>query len=466
MGKYIVLLIGCIVFSMQLFAQSDQAIIRAAQTGKEGASAAELVSFKSDLPYSRAMQALSELSKKLTNKIIIDRSPMRDKETGIGINIESMYWKDAFELILRTNQLWYNDNPEYMEIISLADLNKPSSGDLSVNNQGNKNSQPGQQESPQASVQHLALPAAFPAPIDSGQLVSQLREVTISSVFFEIDRSKADQIGISWSFFRGNNANLGVAFTGANLVTPAGVSTINATSTSTVSATNTVSAGGSSTGTPLFGATAAPTGLSVDINAALSIFQNEQIGEIIARPEVTVRSGSTANIQIGQDFSVREKDFSGNTVEKFYPSGTILSVTPHVIKAGEMEFIDLDYHVERSAVTVGDVSTIINKTLTSGRLTLLDHEESYIGGLYDNDVTIVREGIPILKDLPWWVFGLRYIFGYNSNTSTRKELIVLLKADFVPTLEERAASLSKQQDVIKEKLGEIRKDLNSRTTLK
>jgi hypothetical protein len=41
-----------------------------------------------------------------------------------------------------------------------------------------------------------------------------------------------------------------------------------------------------------------------------------------------------------------------------------------------------------------------------------------------------------------------------------------LKADFVPTLEELAASLSKQQDVIKEKLGEIRKDLNSRTTLK
>jgi type IV pilus assembly protein PilQ len=104
--------------------------------------------------------------------------------------------------------------------------------------------------------------------------------------------------------------------------------------------------------------------------------------------------------------------------------------------------------------------------LTSGRLTLLDHEESYIGGLYDNDVTIVREGVPILKDLPWWVFGLRYIFGYNSNTSTRKELIVLLKADFVPTLEERTASLSKQQNVLQEKLGEIRKDINNKTTVK
>ncbi len=118
--------------------------------------------------------------------------------------------------------------------------------------------------------------------------------------------------------------------------------------------------------------------------------------------------------------------------------------------------------MERSAVTVGDVSTIVNKTLTSGRLSLLNHEESYIGGLYENTVTVVREGIPVLKDLPWWVFGLRYLFGYNSNSTTRKELIVLLKAEFVPTIEERAAAITKEQDVIKDKLGEIRKDINDK----
>ena len=272
-------------------------------------------------------------------------------------------------------------------------------------------------------------------------------------------------MGISWSIFRGNNANIGVAFTGANLVTNASSSPISASATSTTSTTSTTTSGAQS-GTPLFGAVASPSGLTVDINAALSVFQNEQIGEIIARPEVTVRSGSTAHIQIGQDFSVREKDFSGNTVEKFYPSGTILSVTPKVIRVGDTEFIDLDYHIERSAVTVGDVSTIVNKTLTSGRLSLLNHEESYIGGLYDNEVTIVREGIPVLKDLPWWVFGLRYLFGFNSNSTTRRELIVLLKAEFVPTIEERAAALTKKQDVVKDRLEEMSKDINNKTTVK
>ena len=37
-------------------------------------------------------------------------------------------------------------------------------------------------------------------------------------------------------------------------------------------------------------------------------------------------------IQVGSDFSVRTRDFAGNTVEKFFPTGTIIEVTPHVYK--------------------------------------------------------------------------------------------------------------------------------------
>jgi type IV pilus assembly protein PilQ len=454
MGKYtLVLFLGCILLSTQLFAQNQQSVERAARNGKGGVSEEELVSFRSDVPYASAVQALSELSKKLTGRIIIDRSPMQNRETGIGINIESMYWKDAFELILRTNQLWYNDNPEYMEIISLAELSKPSSGELSVNNQDKQQGRT--KEGAPASTERMPLPAALPAAADSGQALAQTREITISSIFFQINRTKADQMGISWSIFRGSNLNLGVQFNGANLVSTVASSTSSTSSTSTTSS-----------GVPLFGATVSPSNLSVDITTALNIFASDQLGEIIARPQVTVRSGSSAHIQIGQDFSIKEKDFSGNTVEKFYPTGTILTVKPRVIKVGKIEFIDLDYQIERSSVTTGDVSTIIDKVSTSGRLSLLNHEESYVGGLYNNEETVVREGVPILKDLPWWVFGLRYLFGFNSNTTTRRELIVLLKAEFVPTIEERAASFIQDQEIIKHRLEEYQKDIKSKTTVK
>ena len=77
-----------------------------------------------DVPYTKAIQSLGELSKKIDGRLLIDRSPLQGKDKTIGINIESMYWKDALELILRSNQLWYNDYPEYMEIVSFEEIGK------------------------------------------------------------------------------------------------------------------------------------------------------------------------------------------------------------------------------------------------------------------------------------------------------------------------------------------------------
>jgi len=103
-------------------AQNPQSIERKAK-GKV-VNPDEMVSFKSDVPYTKAIQSLGELSRKLEGRLVIDRSPMQGKDKTIGINIESMYWKDALELILRSNQLWYIDYPEYMEITSFEDIGK------------------------------------------------------------------------------------------------------------------------------------------------------------------------------------------------------------------------------------------------------------------------------------------------------------------------------------------------------
>ncbi len=47
--------------------------------------------------------------------------------------------------------------------------------------------------------------------------------------------------------------------------------------------------------------------------------------------------------------------------------------------------------------------------------------------------------MPFLKDLPWWFFGLRYIFGYEDNIVNKKELVILIKADLVPSIQQRLA---------------------------
>jgi len=67
--------------------------------------------------------------------------------------------------------------------------------------------------------------------------------------------------------------------------------------------------------------------------------------------------------------------------------------------------------------------------------------------LYETTNTTVREGVPFLKDLPWYIFGLRYIFGFNSENVTKKELVILLKVELVPTLQERITQKVKEDGI-------------------
>ena len=70
---------------------------------------------------------------------------------------------------------------------------------------------------------------------------------------------------------------------------------------------------------------------------------------------------------------------------------------------------------------------------------LLDGEETVIGGLYVMEESKSREGVPFLKDLPWWFFGLRYAFGFEAKNVLKKELLILIKAELVPELRQRIA---------------------------
>ncbi len=384
--------------------QNDAAILRAASKGKETYTQDELVSFKSDVPYKQALESLSALSKKFAKKPIVDPQPLG---TAINVEIQSLYWQDALELILRTNNLWYTEMPDYFQVSPVGQIAQTGA----------------------------PTPAGMVAVVDSGAIVAKAREVTISAIFLEINTQRQRESGLNFNIFRGKDLNLGVTFSGADQVS-----------------------------NNIFGVTASPSSnaLTVNIDAALKIFEDEQIGEVIARPQTVVRSGNKGRVQVGTDFSIKQKDFAGNVTDMFYSTGTILEVNPKIYTYGTTTLIDLPYTATRSTVSPGTISTLINKTEGSGRVVLLDGEESYVAGLYTNEEDIERTGIPILKDLPWWVFGLRYVFGYDKNVLIRKELIILFKAQLVPTVEERLKDLGKERNVLQDKLKEFREDTDKK----
>ena len=428
--RYLLSLFLCIASVAQLAETQTTQMARRMKEGKPGATPEELVSFNADVPYTKAILSLGELCKKVEGKLLIDRSPMQGKDKAIGINIESMYWKDAFELILRSNQLWYNDYPEYLEIISLEEIGKKE-----------KEVEQKPKETPSQTATAIPLP---PVVVDSSEYYSKINEVTISGVFFDMNRTKAAENGVSFSIFRGSDLNLGVQFLGVNRVTPKG---------------GTVQ----SVAQPLFAAGVSPSKLTIGLDAAISMFEEDQLGDVISRPQITVRSGSSSTFQVGSDFSILEKDISGNTVQKFYPTGTILTVRPKVYKIGNTDFIDLRYTIEKSNFTSSSGTSVVNKTAASGSMTLLNGEEGYVGGMYNNEESVVRSGVPLLKDLPWWVFGLRYLFGYESKQVIKRELIVLIKAEILPSVENRSSRPQEVKNLLKDQQQDMEKDLERRT---
>jgi len=107
------------------------------------------------------------------------------------------------------------------------------------------------------------------------------------------------------------------------------------------------------------------------------------------------------------------------------------------------------------------VSTIVNKQEATTDLLLLSGESAVIAGLYETEVSSTRRGVPFLKDLPGWFLGLRYLFGYEQEESTVQELVVLIKATLVPTLEERMnAPFNTVPELLREQRDRFQREVN------
>lgn len=353
-----------------------------AQVRKDAVRQDEMVSFKNDITYGQALMSLSEMSKRFVNKPIIDPAPLDNAP--IGVNIESKHWLEALQMILTPVGRAFREEADYFLVVTArsSEAAKPAA----------------EAEKPGELVKE-------PIGIDS-------REVLITTIFFDMDVQKSQSFGIDWSFsFLKGRDSLAV-----DLIAPAARSALNVNYVRPYR----------------FG----------DILSTLQFFSQTGIADVISSPRIIVRSSEQGRVQIGTDISVTERTITPagvTTSVRQIPTGIIVTVTPQVMKEGKIDFVYLDLEISQSnAITSGDAPTI-SKNSTKTHLLLVDGEEVFLSGLYTNRESVTRTGIPFLKDLPWWVFGLRYIFGSDERTSSRRDFAILLKAEIVPTLRERAA---------------------------
>lgn len=256
------------------------------------------------------------------------------------------------------------------------------------------------------------------------QITPHTKEIEIHAIFFEADYQTLLETGIDWSALEGGRIRFKGNF-------------------------------GSEVSQDLFNAGYVDRFGNWDVFALLRVFESLNKGEIIANPQIRVLDGQQGKIKVGTDFFLTVRDFAGNTRFTQFESGIILNVLPTIIERNDTTFIHFDIITERSTVFPDPVSVTKATTESRTRVLLLDGEETVIAGLFSNEERITRKGIPILKDLPPWFFGLRYLFGYTKKEVIKKELIILLRAKIVPTIAERMAKRNIQQDFLQQKRREF-----------
>ena len=372
----------------------------------------ELVSMSKTLPFDKAVLLFSDFSKKYMNKIIVDVS---NNKKPIGVDVENTYWYQAFESVLRANDLWYDEREEFFYVYSPKDSQKVA-GTITTGSG-----------------------AVISAAVDStGKVLLKQRDVKISSVFFTVDVVKSLNAGINWSFFySGDTTQAG------SRPTQFGTEFYGGFQDPKASASSGSSSGGSTISPGFFGRFV-PAISFTNVSALITFFQSNQLGDVLSGPTITVSSGKKGRIQVGQDIFITTRDISGNTIQQPLSSGIIIDVKPTVYEEKEIKFINLEVTAERSTASPGPV---INKSTASTFNVLYDGEEMVMGGLYTTVESAERGGVPYLKDLPWWVFGLKYLFGYDKQTNTTQELIILMKAELIPTLEERVATHAQRKNL-------------------
>lgn len=366
-----------------------------------------LVSFEQDTPFNRFVELINPIFERELDRPVVDPE---NRSAPIGVPISGIHFLDAFERVLEANGLTYQETETAFLV-----------------------QEPAQSQDSGAAPTDTT--AESPASVGT-------REIRINAILFNLNLTKVRDIGLRWDDLLGSIEGEGGGGQGGGGGGSGGGGE-----------------GGQQGGGELYSIKTenffesvdnileAPDEISLSrFRRFLNVLEEDNIGRTIANPQVTVQSGEQGQIQIGQDVPIQTTDFSGNTVTEFFETGVIVDVTPTLISqpvadtagAPVVDFVHMDVRVEDSNSQPSPSGTIINRNQADTQILLVDGEATAIGGLISTSKTTTRSGVPVLKDLPGWFFGLRYIFGTEQTNVTKQELLIVLRAEVVDPLRARA----------------------------
>ncbi len=179
-----------------------------------------------------------------------------------------------------------------------------------------------------------------------------------------------------------------------------------------------------------------------NLTTFVQALQRVELADVQAEPSVTTLDNRTAEVLVGDKVPIRVVDVSaqaggGGTGQSNVPRATVrfeqtginLRVTPHVTANRQ---ILMQVHAERSAVRPAsvDIGFTFQTQQADAQVLVDDGETIVVGGLTETNLTVAKSGIPFLVDLP--IVGR--LFGFTSQTETRRDLIILITPHIVDDL--------------------------------
>ena len=192
------------------------------------------------------------------------------------------------------------------------------------------------------------------------------------------------------------------------------------------------------------------------LNVVLSAIANVTHVEVLSAPEVLVLNNQTAKLEVGDQVPIITQTATStidtnapevNSVQ-YLATGVILQVTPRVNKGGQV-MMDIDQEVAEPTTTTS--STINSPTISQREIvssvSVADGETVALGGLFSNQVSKTKSGIPWLQDIPY----LGHLFTNTGDSVNRDELMVLITPHVVDSLNKARAVT----DELRHKLPEV-----------
>jgi type IV pilus assembly protein PilQ len=160
---------------------------------------------------------------------------------------------------------------------------------------------------------------------------------------------------------------------------------------------------------------------SLQLNVTLAALEKEGKGKIISNPKVVTSDNIMARITQGQQIPYLNTTSQNGATVEFKDAVLELEVTPHVAKDGNVR---LKVKAKKDSVDLIAFPTNppIDKREATAELLVKDGETAVIGGIYEVTQADGETGVPFLRQIPL----LGWLFKRAAKTDVKTELLIFI----------------------------------------